>query len=272
MVLDPNGEVGDRLVTVAAPRLRYGQLRVVSTMAVIGFLLGSCGVSSDPSDRVRVSAASSLSDVFAELESAFEAANPGVDVILNLGGSSLLREQILAGAPVDVYASASADTMAPIVAAGLAEGEPTVFARGLLEIAVPVGNPAHVTGLDDFGNEELFIGLCDQPVPCGDLARQVLARAGVDPVVDTGAPNVRALLTKIEAGELDAGIVYVTDVRSVSGRVEGIAIPDALNVAVDYPIAVLAEGPNRDDARSFVDFVLSEIGQTILAGHGFVTP
>lgn len=272
MVLDPNGEVGDRLVKVAAPRLRYGQLRVVSTMAVIGFLLGACGVSSDPSDRVRVSAASSLSDVFAELESAFEAANPGVDVILNLGGSPLLREQILAGAPVDVYASASAGTMAPIVEAGLSEGEPTVFARGLLQIAVPVGNPADVTGLDDFGNEELFIGLCDQPVPCGELARQVLVRAGVDPVVDTGAPNVRSLLTKIEAGELDAGIVYVTDVRSVSGRVDGIAIPDAMNVAADYPIAVLAEGPNRDGARAFVDFVLSEIGQTILAGHGFVTP
>ena len=272
MVLDSNGEVGDRLLTVAAPRLRYGQLRVVSTVAVIGFLLGSCGGSSDPSDQVRVSAASSLSDVFAELESAFEAANPGVDVILNLGGSSLLREQILAGAPIDVYASASADTMAPIVEAGLSDGEPRVFARGFLQIAVPVGNPAHVTGLDDFGNEKLFIGLCDQPVPCGDLARQVLARAGVDPVVDTGSPNVRSLLTKIEAGELDAGIVYVTDVRSVPGRVDGIAIPDAVNVAADYPIAVLAEGPNRDGARAFVDFVLSEIGQTILAGHGFVTP
>ena len=257
---------------MSTPRLRYGQLRVVSSLAVIGFLLSACGGSSEVSDEIRVSAASSLSEVFAELEAAFEAASPGVDVVLNFGGSSLLREQILAGAPVDVYASASRDTMASIIEAGLSEGDSTVFARGLLEIAVPVGNPAHVTGLDDFADEELFIGLCDQPVPCGDLARQVLARAGVDPAVDTGSPNVRSLLTKIEAGELDAGIVYVTDVRSAQGRVIGIAIPDAVNVTAEYPISVLADGPNTEGAKAFVQFVLSEIGQMILARHGFMTP
>ena len=257
---------------MVAPRLRYGQLRVAFTVAMIGLVLGSCGGSPDTSDEIRVSAASSLSDVFAELESAFEAAHTGVDVVLNLGGSSLLREQILAGAPVDVYASASRDTMASIVEAGLLEGEPTVFAHGFLEIAVPVGNPAHVTGLEDFGVEELFIGLCDIGVPCGQYGRQVISSAGVEPAIDTNEPNVRSLLTKIEAGELDAGIVYMTDVRSAQGRVDGIAIPDAVNVAADYPIALMAEGPNTEGARVFVEFVLSEIGQTILAGHGFVTP
>lgn len=257
---------------MAAPRLRYGQLRVVSTLAVIGFLLGSCGGSSDTSDEIRVSAASSLSGVFAELESAFEALHPGVDVVLNLGGSSFLREQILAGAPVDVYASASIDTMAPIVDADLSDGNAMVFARGFLAMAVPAGNPADIDGLVDFAKEELFIGLCDSGVPCGEYGRQVLSKAGVKPAIDTNEPNVRSLLTKIEAGELDAGIVYVTDIEAANGRVEGIEIPDAVNVAAEYPIAVLAEGPNRDGARSFVDFVLSEIGQMILAEHGFVMP
>lgn len=253
-------------------RSRYGQLRLVSSAAVIGFLLTSCGASPDASDEVRVSAASSLSQVFAELESVFEATHPGIDVILNLGGSSLLREQILAGAPIDVYASASTITMAPIVDAGLSDGNATVFAHGFLAIAVPVGNPGKVTGLEDFGNEDLLIGLCDIAVPCGVYGRQVISRAGVEPKIDTNEPNVRSLLTKIGAGELDAGIVYMTDVRSVNGGVEGIEIPDDVNVAADYPIAVLAEGPNTTGGRAFVDFVISGVGREILAGYGFVTP
>ncbi len=257
---------------MAASTLRYGRLRVVSAVAVIGFLLTSCGGSSDASDEIRVSAASSLSLVFAAMESAFEALNPGVDVVLNIGGSSLLRGQILEGVPVDVYASASTDTMAPIVDGGLSDGNATVFVRGFLAIAVPAGNPAHVTGLDDFGNEELLIGLCDVVVPCGAYARQVMSRAGVEPAIDTNEPNVRSLLTKIEAGELDAGIVYMTDVRSASGRLEGIEIPDAVNVAADYPIAVIVEGPNTVGGRAFVDFAMSGVGQEILAGFGFVTP
>jgi len=257
---------------VARRRLRNGQLRVAFGVAVIGFLLASCGGSSDVSDEIRVSAASSLGEVFIELESAFEAANPGVDVVLNLGGSALLREQILAGAPVDVFASASADTMAPIVDAGLSEGSATVFAQGFLAIAVPAGNPANIDGLVDFGNEELLIGLCDIGVPCGEYGRQVMSRAGVKPAIDTNEPNVRSLLTKIEAGELDAGIVYMTDVIAANARVEGIEIPDAANVAAEYSIAFITEGPNNEGAKVFVEFVLSEFGQMILAGQGFVTP
>lgn len=257
---------------MAASTLRYGRLRAVSAVAVIGFLFTSCGGSSDASDEIRVSAASSLSRVFAELELAFEAAHPGVDVVLNLAASSLLREQILAGAPVDAYASASTDTMTPVVVAGLTVGGATTFAHGSLAIAVPFGNPGNVTGLDDFGSEELLIGLCDIAVPCGTYARQVMSRAGVEPAIDTNEPNVLSLLTKIEEGELDAGIVYMTDVRSASGEVEGIEIPDAVNVAADYPIAVIVEGPNTEGGRAFVDFVMSGVGQEILAGFGFVTP
>jgi molybdate transport system substrate-binding protein len=99
-----------------------------------------------------------------------------------------------------------------------------------------------------------------------------MSRAGVEAAIDTNEPNVRSLLTKIEAGELDAGIVYMTDVRSASGELEGIEIPDAVNVAADYPIAVIVEGPNTVGGRAFVDFVMSGVGQEILAGFGFVTP
>jgi molybdate transport system substrate-binding protein len=221
---------------------------------------------------VLVSAAASLTDAFEEIATAFEVANPGVNVVLNLAGSSALREQILEGAPADVFASANMINMDKVVAAGEVAGEPAVFAHNLLEIAVPAGNPAGITGLSDLSRDELLIGLCAEGVPCGDFARIALARAGVVPAVDTNEPDVRALLTKIELGELDAGITYVTDVASADGAVSGVEIPEADNVVAEYPIAVLSNAPNHAAAEAFVAFVLSNDGQTILRDYGFAAP
>jgi molybdate transport system substrate-binding protein len=225
-----------------------------------------------PSGSVLVFAAASLTDAFADIEAAFEAAEPGVDVVVNLAGSSSLREQILEGAPADVFASANQANMDAVVDAGMASGEPRVFAVNSLQIAVPAGNPAGVTGLADLARPDLLVGLCAEGVPCGDFGRRALAAAGVTPAPDTEEPDVRALLTKIEAGELDAGIVYVTDVRSASGGVEGIDIPDDVNVAADYPIVALAEAPNPEGAEAFVHFVLSGAGRSLLDQRGFSSP
>jgi len=159
-----------------------------------------------------------------------------------------------------------------VVAAGDVAGQPRVFARNLLQIAVPRGNPGKVRGLADFSREKLLIGLCAKQVPCGVYERQALARAGVVPSVDTEEPDVRALLTKVEAGELDAGITYVTDVASSHGRVQGIDIPVGRNVVAAYPIAVLARAPHPQAASAFVAFVLSRAGQAILRRYGFSTP
>jgi len=236
-------------------------------------VLAACGGAGDTTgDDVLVSAASSLTEVFTEIEEAFESATPEIDVVLNIGGSSGLREQILAGAPADVFASANISNMDLVADAGDVEGDPAIFARNRLEIAVPTGNPGSVTGLADFSRDELLIGLCAEDVPCGDYGRQVLQRADVVPSVDTEEPNVRALLTKIEAGELDAGIVYVTDVVSTGGDVDGIEISDDDNVYADYPIAVLTDAPNGDAAAAFMAFVLSDEGRSILADHGFGLP
>lgn len=231
--------------------------------------LVACGLGVE--GELRVSAAASLTDAFAEVESAFEAANPDVDVVLNLGSSSSLRVQILEGAPADVFASANLSNMDQVVAAAEAEGG-EIFVTNLLQIAVPAGNPAGVSGLQDFANEELLIGLCVEDVPCGDFGRQALENAGVTPAIDTNEPDVRALLTKIEAGELDAGIVYVTDVLSAPGAVEGVDIPEEFNVVAEYPIAALVNAPNPAAAAAFVEFVLSGEGQAILARYGFESP
>ena len=129
-----------------------------------------------------------------------------------------------------------------------------------------------MVSLEDFANEDLLIGLCAEDVPCGDFGRQALANAGITPSIDTNEPDVRALLTKVESGELDAGIVYVTDVLSTDGGVEGIDIPEDDNVVAEYPIVALAGAPNSDAAAAFVDFVLSGEGQAILAEYGFGSP
>jgi molybdate transport system substrate-binding protein len=237
---------------------------------VMAALLVSC--SAGGRAELLVSAAASLTDAFAAIEAAYEAANPDVDVVLNLGGSSALREQILAGAPADVFAAANEATMRDVATAGLLLGPAEIFATNRLTVAVPRGNPAGITGLDDFGRSELLIGLCAVGVPCGDLARTALERTGVTPDVDTNEPNVRSLLTKIELGDLDAGIVYVTDVVARSARVDEVPIADRDSPTARYPIAVLAESAEDARAVDFVSFVLSAEGSSILAEQGFGVP
>jgi molybdate transport system substrate-binding protein len=255
------------------------RLVVLMTSAAL-VLMSACNGAGDQattsagaaSGELLVSAAASLTDAFAEIEAAFEEAHPGVDVILNLGASSALLEQILEGAPADVFASANTSNMDQVAEAGEVSGEAQTFVTNSLQIAVPAGNEAGVSGLEDFAREELLIGLCAEDVPCGEFGREALASAGVTPAIDTNEPDVRALLTKIEAGELDAGITYVTDVISTAGRVEGVDIPDENNVVAEYPIAALASAPNPDAAAAFVEFVLSNEGQAILTGYGFSSP
>ena len=218
---------------------------------------------------ITVFAAASLTDAFTEAADAFESDNPDVTVELNLAGSQALREQILAGAPADVFASANPSNMDQVDEAGEVEGAVSVLAHNSLEIVVPAGNPGGVEGLDDFADAGLLIGLCAAEVPCGEFGREALANAGVTAVPDTDEPDVRSLLTKVEAGELDAGIVYRTDVLSAGDAVEGIAIADADNVVADYPVAALAGAGEPEVAAAFVEFLVSDGGQAILESYGF---
>jgi molybdate transport system substrate-binding protein len=192
-----------------------------------------------------------------------------VSVELNPAASSALREQILAGAPADVFASADPSNMERLVEAGEVEGEARVVAHNSLAIVVPAGNPGDVTGLPDFADDDLLIGLCAAEVPCGALGREVLAAADVTPAPDTEEPDVRSLLTKVASGDLDAGLVYATDVLAAGDEVEGIAVPAEANVVTDYPVAVLTRAEEPEIAAAFVDFLLSGDGQRILESSGF---
>lgn len=244
-------------------------MRITTLGLVVVALLGvSC--SSSGRTELLVSAAASLADGFAAMEVAYETAHPEVDVVVNLAGSAALREQVLAGAPTDVLAVANQATMNAVAGAGLLLGTAQAFASNRLAIAVPPGNPAGISGLDDFSRSELLLGLCASGVPCGDLARTALERAGVTPNVDTNEPNVRALLTKVELGDLDAGIVYVTDV--IARPVDAVAFADDYNEVATYPIAILAGSRDEALAADFVAFVLSSEGAEILADLGFGIP
>jgi len=261
-------------------KLRPTRLLVVASAAVL--LTAACG-DDDASTTttaageaalegtITVFAAASLTDAFEEVATAFEAAHPGTSVAFNFAGSSSLREQILAGAPADVFASANTSNMDQVVE-GDAAADPATFVENQLQIAVPAGNPAGIAGLSDFADGDLLLGLCAEEVPCGQFGREALANAGVTPAIDTNEPDVRSLLTKVEAGELDAGIVYVTDVRSAGDAVEGIDIPAEEIVIATYPIAALTDAANREVADAFVAFVLSGEGQEILASYGFGAP
>lgn len=278
----PTATVASRVLPLPALHFAGLPLAVIlfAVLLPAALLLAACadagraddgaGQASSPSP-VRVFAAASLTDAFGELALAFRADNPGVEVELNLAGSSSLGTQILSGAPADVLASASSAVMDDLVAAGAA-AEPVSFATNRLQIAVPSGNPAGLTGIEDFDRTELFLGLCAQPVPCGQLADAALELAGVEPAIDTREPDVRALAAKVAAGELDAGIVYTTDVLALADELDGIDLPDRSNPEADYPIAVLTDAGNPDGAAAFVAFVTSSQGRRILAAHGFGAP
>ena len=261
-------------------------LRLLAVVSVPALVLAACGDDDDddagsttteaPAEEsaqgdITVFAAASLTDAFTELGTTFESDNPDASVEFSFGASSALREQILAGAPVDVFASANTSNMDQVVDGGAAS-DPEDFVTNLLEIAVPAGNEAGVTGLDDFANADLLVGLCAEDVPCGEFGREALANAGVTPSIDTNEPDVRSLLTKVEAGDLDAGIVYVTDVMAAGDSVEGVEIPADNNVVATYPIAALTDAANTDAAYAFVEFVLSDEGQEILQSYGFDSP
>lgn len=218
-------------------------------------------------------AAASLTESFGEIEIAFEAENPGVDVVLNFAGSSALREQVLAGAPADVFATANHNDVFSIDDAGLLNGRTELFATNQLQVAVPAGNPAGVSGLDDFANSALSIGLCAEPVPCGEAAEFMLALAGVDAVPDTREPDVKSLATKIIDGELDAGLVYATDIIAADGSLEVVEIDANLRsrpvVYAVMDVSSGAEGSTDSSSDRFIDFVMGQAGQRVLIEHGF---
>ncbi len=255
-------------------------MRGAGAIAAAALVVGLAGCGSDDSSAgghevsgtVTVFAAASLTETFTELGKQFEAAHPGVTVVYSFGPSSGLAEQINQGAPADVFASAAPKNMQQVRDTGEVTVEPVVFVRNRLEIAVPKGNPGQITGLADFGRTEPTLALCAEQVPCGAAADKVFESAGITPQPDTREQDVKAVLTKVTLGEVDAGLVYRTDVQAAGETVEGIDFPESSTAVNDYPVAPLANGPNATAAAAFVEFVTSEQAAPVFTAAGFDTP
>jgi molybdate transport system substrate-binding protein len=220
-------------------------------------------------DSITIAAAASLQGAFEQISEEFAADHPEVQIAsISYDGSSTLATQILEGAAVDVFASADERNMSEVTAAGMGD-EPVIFASNTLVIAVPQENPANIDSLDDLAGATTV--LCAPEVPCGAASAALLSNAGVTVDAASLEQNVTAVLTKVAAGEADAGLVYATD---VIGRDDvEVIVPDGADEVVNhYPIAALSAAPNSAAAEAFVAFVLSDEGQSILADFGFGAP
>lgn len=235
---------------------------------------GSAGrdTGSSTSTTLTVFAAASLKSTFTALGQRFEAAHAGTRVTFDFAGSADLVTQLQQGAPADVFASADASTMDKAVAAHLVSGAPVPFAANTLEIAVPPDNPARISSFSDLTKPGVKLVVCAPVVPCGKATQQIetATRTTLKPVSEENA--VTDVLTKVQTGEADAGLVYVTDVKGAAGKVTGIPFPESRDAVNEYPIAPLAASRHAALAQDFTDLVTGPDGQQVLADAGFARP
>lgn len=245
-----------------------------ATSAAGGAAAGSTGDAG--LTTLTVLAAASLRDVFTELETTFEEQHPDVEVVLSFAGSSDLADQIAAGAPADVFASADERTMARVVEAGDA-ADPQVFATNTLALVTPPDDPAGVTTFADLAREDVAVVVCAPEVPCGAATDTVAQAAGVRIHRVSEEGSVTDVLAKVTAGEADAGLVYVTDARLAGDDVAVVDGDDATRTALAaatnrYPVAVLTGSAHPDVAAAWVDLVTGADGRAALERAGFGAP
>lgn len=255
---------------------RIRRIRPLAALALVaGLALTGCAVgqpapaasaSGALNGTVTVYAAASLQGAFTTLAEQFEADHPGVKIAPVYDGSSTLATQIGEGAPADVFASADEANMAKV---GDAAISPAIFATNTLVIAVPSGNPARISSPADLPSHRVV--LCAPEVPCGAASQTVLGRAGVKLTPVSLEQNVTAVLTKVAAGEADAGLVYTTDAQA-NADVQAVTIPGAEDVVNRYPIAALKDSQNPDAAAAFVEYVQSDAARQVLGELGFGAP
>jgi molybdate transport system substrate-binding protein len=235
---------------------------------------GASGASSATAGTtsITVFAAASLQGAFTQIGQQFERAHPGARVTFSFGPSSGLATQIINGAPASVFASAAPSNMTQVVKAGQTLTSPSNFAKNKMEVAVPPGNPGGVTSVDNLSKSAVKVALCQPQVPCGTVAAKVFKNAGIAVKPVTLQPDVKSVLTQVELGNVDAGMVYVTDVKAAGTKVKGVAVPSGDNASTLYPIATLKGASDKTVANEFVAYVMGPQGQHVLGEDGFEKP
>lgn len=273
---------------------RIHALQTLFLLLVVCLLFAACGgsttttrgsstaTSTPKALTLNVFAAASLTESFTELGTDFHNAHSNVTVKFNFAGSQALEQQISNGASADVFASADQTNMQKASSAGLV-GNAQTFAKNKLVVILPANNPGKINSLKDLADKGIKIDIEGPTVPAGKYSLQVLDKMGQS--ADYGKSyesavkanfvsqedNVKAVVTKVQLGEADAGFVYLTDVTSkVSSKVKELTIPDNFNVVAQYPIAVTKKAPDASDAQAFVQYVLSADGQAVLQKYHFL--
>lgn len=257
-------------------------LSIIASLALAAVVAAGCSSSSDAGDNsepkgtLKVFAAASLTEAFTDLAAEFEAAHPDIKVKVTFAGSQSLRTQIEHGAEPQVFASANSKHLQALVERGLVQ-ESVVFAQNSMVVAVPESNPAGIESLGDLPKASALV-LAAENVPAGAYALRVFGNARaiygddfpdrVDDAVVSREMHVRQTLQKVVLGEADAAVVYATDAAAADG-IKSIAIPPEYNVVASYPMALVKGVSRAHLGRLFTDFVASEAGQAVLAGHGF---
>jgi molybdate transport system substrate-binding protein len=255
------------------------RLALVIYFSVLSCACSPASAAGFDAHSLTVYAAASLIEAFTEIGEAFEADHPGVTIVFNFGGSQNLRTQIEQGAPADVFASANSSEMdALIVQNMVARTTSQVFLTNRLVVVLPKDNPAGIATLEDLSKPDLKIVLAAEEVPAGRYARQVLKNLNAEFGADyrdqvmantvSNEDNIRQAVTKVQLGEADASVVYVSDAVAVPD-LQRIEIPEEANIVAEYPIAPLVESPNRALADEFIAYVLSAEGQATLERWGF---
>lgn len=261
--------------------VRRGRIPARVVLVVLGIAAAACGGANASSSTTRapttltgsitVSAAASLTGTFDQLASEFEHAHPGTTITFNFGSSGTLVTQIQAGAPADVFASASTSDMDTLRTSGDVLGTPVVFARNTLELVVRPGNPFHIHSLADLARAPV-VALCVITAPCGAAATEALRVSGVSIPTSriTLGTDVKATLEQVTAGDAAAAIVYVTDARTVGGAATAVPIPASHNVVTAYPIALVTGTANAPLGRAWISWVAGTQGQSVLHAAGFL--
>jgi molybdate transport system substrate-binding protein len=267
-----------------------GWLPVIRTIVLgSGLAIGTGAATRHPApiraatSTLTVFAAASLTAAFSALGDTLTRRDPGLHVVFDFAGSQALALQLTQGASADVFASADAHWMATVQDSGLLADAPRIFAHNRLVVIVPAANPARIHRLPDLGRPGVKLVLAEDAVPVGHYARAAISALARLPGFSAGfadrtrrnvvsnEDNVKGVVAKVQLGEADAGIVYVSDLTpAVAAAVHRLDIPDAANAPADYPIAVLRTTGNVAAAHAFVDLVLSPTGQAVLAHQGFL--
>ena len=250
----------------------------------VALIAAACSTGSAPSSTdLTIFGAASLKGALEKAKPAYEASHPGITLTLSTDSSAVLEAQIEQGAPADVFLSADASNPRKLVDGEYASGDAVDFAGNELTIIVPVDNPAGVTSAADLARSGLKVIAAGDGVPITTYAGQLVDNLAAEPGFPPGfaaayaanivskEDNVKAVVAKIELGEGDAGIVYVTD-AAASSKVTTIDVPDAANVRATYAGVVVKASPNQEAAKAFLDWFAGPDGRAILASFGFLPP